>query len=156
MTKQPRLSPVLVALSLFIASGPLPAAAQVRVQVGQTAGGIPAVSPIGASSLNGAGLPSNALSSGLGLNGALSAPSAAPTPLTTVLPVSAYSQSPALIAGPSAAATPDKAQAVVIRTPGGAATGVADGGLVDEHPRVRQREALARRAGGEDGDDGDG
>ena len=44
MKKQPRLFPVFVALCLFLVSGPLPAAAQMRVQVGAgSSAGIPIV-----------------------------------------------------------------------------------------------------------------
>ncbi len=120
MNNSPRFSRVFAALSLLLATGQ-PALAQVRVQIGNAGSGVPAIAPIGASSLNGAGSLSGALNSTLGLNGALSAPAIAPTPVVSAVPGAALT--PALNASLSA---PAKAgEAVVIRTPGGAATGVA-------------------------------
>ncbi|MBI4061482.1 MAG: hypothetical protein HY403_08640 [Elusimicrobia bacterium] len=104
MKKQPRLFPVFVALSLFLVSGPLSAAAQVRVQLGAGAAApiMPAIGRLSAPIGNGV---SPAWGSAGGLNGALTAPSAAPSPLLSVVPA---------------------AGAISVPTPGGAATRVAE------------------------------
>ncbi|PIR19702.1 MAG: hypothetical protein COV48_00510 [Elusimicrobia bacterium CG11_big_fil_rev_8_21_14_0_20_64_6] len=123
MKKQPRLSPVLVALSLFIASGPLPAAAQVvgRVQLGAGTAA-PAMSPIGVSALpTGSFAP---LTPGAGLIGSLSAPGAAPTPTLSLIPTAAASPMALTVVTHQAAAI-DVSKAIIIRTPGAAATPIA-------------------------------
>ncbi len=121
MKKQPRLSPVAVALSLFAAMIPPQASAQVRVQANPGASAaVPAVPALGGSVLPSAG--SLAAPTGaLGLAGALAAPSVAPAPLVTVVPAVA----PASLAPVSAAASKQSAEPIVVRTPGAAATGVA-------------------------------
>jgi hypothetical protein len=125
MKKETRLSPVFLALSLFLASGPLPAAAQMRVQVGAgSSAGVPVVPALGGSVLPSAGSLTNTPAA-LGLNGTLAAPSAAPAPLVSVVPTAALQTPSALTAVGQAAATPDGAKAVVIRTPGAAASGIA-------------------------------
>jgi len=118
MKKQPRLFPAFVALSFFLLSGPLPAAAQMRVQVGAGSMGTAAV-PVGVSALpTGSFTP---LMPSAGLNGSLSAPSAAPTPLITVV------NSPAALAAAGlSAASKQAADPIIVRTPGAAATQVAD------------------------------
>ena len=121
MKKQIRLSPVVVALSLFASSIPSPVLAQVRVQTGAGAASVPAVPALGGSILPSAGS-LETRTGALGLTGSLAAPSAAPTPLTTVVPALAPA---ALIAAPAAAAKEVPAAAIVVRTPGAAATGVA-------------------------------
>ena len=122
MKKQPRLFPVFVALCLFLVSGPLPAAAQMRVQVGAGASaGIPIV-PAG-SIMPSAGALSNSQTT-LGLNAALAAPSLTPSPLVSVVPTAALQAPAALtIVMQPAAATP--ANAIVVPTPGGAASHIA-------------------------------
>ena len=127
MKKETRLSPVFLALSLFLASGPLPAAAQVlgRVQVGAgSSAGVPVVPALGGSILPSAGSLANTPAA-LGLNGSLAAPSATPAPLVSVVPTAALQSPSALSAVTPAAATPDNAKAIVVRTPGGAGTGIA-------------------------------
>ncbi|MCM2303700.1 MAG: hypothetical protein NDJ72_03305, partial [Elusimicrobia bacterium] len=126
MKKETRLSPVFLALSLFLASGPLPAAAQMRVQIGAgSSAGVPVVPALGGSVLPSAGSLSNSPAT-LGLGGSLAAPSAAPAPLVSVVPAAALQAPSALNAASlQAAATPDAAKAIVVRTPGAAATGVA-------------------------------
>ncbi|MBI2788108.1 MAG: hypothetical protein HYX59_05440 [Elusimicrobia bacterium] len=125
MKKETRLSPVFLALSLFLASGPLPAAAQMRVQVGAgSSAGVPVVPALGGSILPGAGSLTNTPAA-LGLNGSLAAPSATPAPLVSVVPTAALQSPSALSAVTPAAATPDNAKAIVVRTPGAAATGIA-------------------------------
>ncbi|UPT73670.1 MAG: hypothetical protein M0D55_17730 [Elusimicrobiota bacterium] len=122
MKKQIRLSPVVVALSLFASSIPLPAAAQVRVQAGAGSAAAPAIPALGGSILPSAG--SLAAPTGaLGLSGSLGAPAAAPTPLTTVVPAMAPA---ALNAAPAAASKQLPGGAIVVPTPGAAATHVAD------------------------------
>jgi len=120
MKNPPRLFPAFVALSFFLLSGPLPAAAQMRVQVGAGSMGTGIV-PVGVSALpTGYFTP---LMPSAGLNGSLSAPSVAPTPLITVVPNAA----PAALAASvqAAAAAPEKAP-ITVRTPGAAATHVSD------------------------------
>lgn len=125
MKKETRLSPVFLALSLFLASGPLPAAAQMRVQVGAgSSAGVPVVPALGGSVLPSAGSLSNSPAA-LGLNGSLAAPSMTPAPLVSVVPTAALQSPSALSAVTPAAATPDNAKAIVVRTPGAAATGIA-------------------------------
>lgn len=125
MKKETRLSPVFLALSLFLASGPLPAAAQMRVQVGAgSSAGVPVVPALGGSVLPSAGSLSNSPAA-LGLNGSLAAPSMTPAPLVSVVPTAALQSPSALSAVTPAAATPDDAKAIVVRTPGAAATGIA-------------------------------
>ncbi|MBI2387952.1 MAG: hypothetical protein HYV14_18345 [Elusimicrobia bacterium] len=125
MKKETRLSPVFLALSLFLASGPLPAAAQMRVQVGAgSSAGVPVVPALGGSILPSAGSLTSSPAT-LGLNGSLSAPSATPAPLVSVVPTAALQAPSALTAVTAAAATPDNAKAIVVRTPGAAASGVA-------------------------------
>ena len=121
MKKQPRLSPVFVALSLFLASGPLPAAAQMRSQVGVTgtAGSI-AVLPVSGAILPAAGTLSGP-SAGLGLNGTLSAPSMAPA-LSASIPA-ALTPSALAVVVPSA--VKGDASSMIVPTPGAAATGIA-------------------------------
>jgi hypothetical protein len=124
MKKQPRLTPVFVALSLFLTSMPLPAAAQMRVQIGAGTGSVvPSVPAIGVMPTGGA--MTNALTPGMGLNGSLAAPSAAPMPLVSVVPAAAVSAPSALTVITQAAATPDAANAIIVRTPGAAATHIA-------------------------------
>ncbi|MEK7232350.1 MAG: hypothetical protein AAB268_00930 [Elusimicrobiota bacterium] len=85
MKKQRRLSTLFVAASLFLASGPLPAAAQMRAQLGAGSGTVvPVVLAIGAGIVPSAGAWSNPLTP-IGLNGALVAPSIAPAPLLSVV-----------------------------------------------------------------------
>ncbi len=108
MKKQPRLFPVLVAASFFLASGPLPAAAQIRAQVAAGSGAAAPIGPIGVSALP-SGSAFSPLTPAAGFNSSLSAPSAAPALLATVVPAAAISDN-----------------AVVIRTPGAAATRVAE------------------------------
>lgn len=121
MKKESRLSPVFLALSLFLVSGPLPAAAQMRVQVGAgSSAGVPVVPALGGGVIPTAGGLTGSPAA-LGLNGSLAAPSAAPAPLVSVVPTAALRSPSAL----SAAATPDNAKAIVVRTPGAAGTGVA-------------------------------
>ena len=125
MKTQPRLSPVFVALSLFHVSGPLPAAAQMRVQAGVGTGvSIPVVPAGRFSAAIGSGLASP-YGSPLGLTGALAAPSIAPTPLVSVVPTAAAAPA-ALLVVTQAAATPDAANAIIIRTPGAASTHIAE------------------------------
>lgn len=125
MKKETRLSPVFLALSLFLASGPLPAAAQMRVQVGAgSSAGVPVVPALGGSVLPSAGSLSNSPAA-LGLNGSLAAPSATPAPLVSVVPAAALQSPSSLSAVTPAAATPDNAKAIVVRTPGAAASGIA-------------------------------
>ncbi|MDD5303712.1 MAG: hypothetical protein PHS14_11465, partial [Elusimicrobia bacterium] len=96
MKKHPRLSPVFVALSLFLASGPLPAAAQMRVQVGAGSGSaVPVVPALGGSILPGAGSPANSPAT-IGLYGSLAAPGMAPAPLASVVPTAALQAPSAL------------------------------------------------------------
>ncbi len=124
MKKQPRLSPVFVALSLLLSSMPLPAAAQMRVQVGAGSSAVtPVVPALGGSILPSAG--SLSAPSSLGLSNSLSAPALAPTPLITVVPTLAAQAPASLSAAVPAAAKADAASAIVVRTPGAAATSVA-------------------------------
>lgn len=96
MKKQPRLSPMFVALSLALASSPLPAAAQMRVQGGVGSGAVvPAVPAIGGGILPSAGALSNSLMP-IGLNGSLAATSVAPSPLVSVVPIALAPASSAL------------------------------------------------------------
>jgi hypothetical protein len=124
MKKQPRLFPVFVALCLFLASGPLPAAAQMRVQVGAGTGSmVPVVPTIGAGMTPNAGSLSNSPAT-LGLNATLAAPSISPAPLVSVVPTAAASAPTALTAVmQKAAAAPTNA--IVVPTPGGAASHIA-------------------------------
>ena len=115
MNKQPRLFPVLVAASLFLASGPLPAAAQMRAQVAAGSGAVAPIIPIGVSALP-AGGSFSPLTPAAGLNGSLAAPNAAPSPLMSIV-------SSALTVVRQAAASSD---GVSIPTPGAAATRVAE------------------------------
>lgn len=124
MKKQPRLSPVLVAASLFLTSMPLPAAAQMRVQIGAGSNvGVPSVPALGVTPA--AGALNNSAATGLGLNSALSAPSIAPSPLISA--VAAAQQAPAalVVTAQAAASASNGANAIIIRTPGAAATGIA-------------------------------
>lgn len=122
MKKQPRLFPVFVALCLFLVSGPLPAAAQMRVQVGAgSSAGVPIV-PVG-SILPSAGALSNSPSA-ISLNASLSAPSMAPTPLVSVVANAALQAPSALtVVMQQAAATPSNS--IIVPTPGGAASHIA-------------------------------
>ena len=125
MKKQPRLTPVFVALCVFLASGPFPAAAQVigRVQIGAGSGSVPVVPAFGGV-LPSAGALSTTLTP-MGLNGSLAAPSFAPTPLVSVVPGAALSAPQALtVVTQRAAATAENA--IIVRTPGAAATHIAD------------------------------
>ena len=138
MKKQPRLFPVFVALSLFLVSGPLPAAAQMRAQVGSAAGSaVPVVPVIGAGILPSAGMLSNSLAP-IGLGGFLAAPSA-PTPLVSVVPsaLNTNPQAPTIVSQQAAAAS-DRINAIVVRAPGGAATSVAHeaAAYADEAPNA--------------------
>ncbi len=130
MKKQPRLSPVLAAVFLFLASGPLPAAAQMRVQgrlptaIGS---GIPSPigSVIGAPALNAGGL-TNALNP-LGLNGSFAAPSLAPAPLASMVPSAAIAAPSALsVVMQQAAAKAEAGLAIIVPTPDGAASHLAE------------------------------
>lgn len=124
MKKETRLSPVFLALSLFLASGPLPAAAQMRVQVGAgSSAGVPVVPALGGVR-SGAGSLANTPAA-LGLNGSLSAPAMAPAPLASAIPTAALQAPAALTIVLQAAATPDGAKSITVRTPGAAATSVA-------------------------------
>ncbi len=127
MKKQPRLSPVLVAVSLFLTSLPLPAAAQMRAQIGTGSGSVvPVVPALGGSILPSAGTLENSPAT-LGLNGSLAAPSVSPAPLVSAITTPVLKAPAALtVVSQSVASTPDKATPVVIRTPGGAATHVAE------------------------------
>jgi len=125
MKKQPRLFPVFVALSLFLVSGPLPAAAQMRVQIGAgAASAVPVVPAIGAGIAPAAGALSNSLTP-LGLGGSLLAPSA-PAPLVSVIPAALQTAPLALtVVTQQAAAASDRSAAIIIPAPGAAATNVA-------------------------------
>jgi hypothetical protein len=125
MKKQPRLFPVFVALSLFLVSGPLPAAAQMRAQIGASAGSVvPVVPAIGGSILPSAGILSNSPAT-LGLNGVLGAPSS-PAPLISVVPSALNANPQALTAvTQQAAAAANGFNAFVVPAPGAAATNVA-------------------------------
>ncbi|MCR4294367.1 MAG: hypothetical protein NUW21_02440, partial [Elusimicrobia bacterium] len=124
MKKETRLSPVFLALSLFLASGPLPAAAQMRVQVGAGSGsGVPVVPALGGIR-SGAGSLSNSPAA-LGLNGSFAAPSMTPSPLASAIPSAALQAPSALTVVIQAAATPDGAKSITIPTPGAAATSLA-------------------------------
>jgi len=121
MKNKPRLSPAFAALCLFLVSGPLPAAAQMRVQVGVPGGSaVPVVPALGIAP--NVGSFSNAAAT-LGLNSSLSAPSVTPSPLISAIPAA---QAPAaLTVVVEAAAKADVSEAIVVRTPGAAATGIA-------------------------------
>lgn len=124
MKKETRLSPVFLALSLFLASGPLPAAAQMRVQVGPgSTAGVPVVPVLGngaRASLGGLNAPA-----ALGLTGALAAPALTPAPLASAIAAAALQSPSALTVVTQAAAMPDGAKSIIIPTPGAAATGLA-------------------------------
>ncbi len=125
MKKETRLSPVFLALSLFLASGPLPAAAQMRVQVGAgSSAGVPVVPALGGGIRSGAGSLSNSPAA-LGLNGSLSAPAMTPSPLASAIPSAALQAPSALTVVIPAAAAPDGAKSITIPTPGAAATSLA-------------------------------
>ncbi|MDP3542743.1 MAG: hypothetical protein Q8T11_09795 [Elusimicrobiota bacterium] len=125
MKKDTRLSPVFLALSLFLASGPLPAAAQMRVQVGAgSSAGVPVVPALGGGIRSGAGSLSNSPAV-LGLNGSLAAPALSPSPLASAIPAAAPQAPSALSVVIPAAAKTGAAQAIIVRTPGAAATSVA-------------------------------
>lgn len=127
MNKQPRLFSVFVALSLFLASGPLPAAAQVigRVQLGAGSHAVVPVVPTIGGGIQ-AGSFSNASTPGIGLNGSFAAPSAALSPLVSAVPAAAITAPSALtVVTQQAAATPDKANSLIVPAPGGAATHIA-------------------------------
>ncbi|MEQ1917988.1 MAG: hypothetical protein ABL955_02225 [Elusimicrobiota bacterium] len=146
MKKQPRLFPVFVALCLFLVSGPLPAAAQVlgRVQVGAgSSAGVPIVPAC--SIMPSAGALSNSQTM-LGLNAALSAPSMTPTPLMSAIPTAALQTPSALtVVVQQAAATP--ANAIVVPTPGGAASHIAqEAAAYAEAPSAKAPVAKAEAA----------
>ena len=73
MKNQPRVSPIIAAVSLFLASGPIPAAAQMNVRIGSGARGSSGVPAINGVVLPSAGAASNSPAA-LGLGGTLSAP----------------------------------------------------------------------------------
>lgn len=125
MKKQPRLSPVLVALALFLATGPLPVAAQMRVQIGAGANAALPVPAINAPLQSGAGVLSGAPSA-LGLTGALSAPGAAPAPLAAPVAGAVSAPTALTFVSQAAPATPDSAKSVIVRTPGAAASHLAE------------------------------
>jgi len=114
MKKQPRLSPALAALSFFLLSGPLPAAAQMRVQVGAGSAAT-AIGPVGVSALPAGSF--TPLMPTAGLAGSLSAPSAAPTPLASAITPSALS-----VVMQPAAAKAEAGLSDTFPTPGGAAS----------------------------------
>ncbi len=120
MNKQPRLFPALVSASLFLASGPLPAAAQMRAQVNAGSSAIvPVVPAIGGVNLPSAGAWSNALTV-VGPNGLLAAPSIAPAPLASAVPTAAVPAPAALTIAAQQAAAARSAESPAANAPAAA------------------------------------
>jgi hypothetical protein len=114
MKKQPRLFPVFAALSLFLAAGPFPAVAQMRVQAGAGSSVVvPVALGIGGGIVPSAG-PLWSLSTPIGLSAALAAPSVALSPLVSAVPAAA---APALALAPSAASASDEYSAAADEFP---------------------------------------
>lgn len=113
MKKQPRLSPVFVALSL--ASSPLSAAGQMRAQISAVSGNAVPVVPVGR--LRSASGNSISTLSGpvIGRQDPLVAPSVVPSPLVSVVP------SALAVVTRQTAAIPDGSNAMIVPTPGDAA-----------------------------------
>lgn len=150
MRNEPRLSQSAAALALFLACGPLPAAAQSQVKIGAASNAaIPVVPALGVSATRGSGALAGPLTQ-LGLTAALAAPSAAPMPLGSAIAAAAAPSARAVVAR-QAAAVPGAAQATVIPAPGAAATSLAAeyiGAASKESPSAQASDPASRSLAG--------